>query len=126
MLTLPTVLLLHETRAGTHHDWLLGDPTRAGAPDAPLWTARVATPTWHWRAARRLHLTPLPPHRRAYLAYQGPVAGGRGAVRRLDAGTVQPELWAASRIVLNVEMRWFRGRMELVKRSPALWDAVVL
>ncbi|MBX3442966.1 MAG: hypothetical protein KF774_11210 [Planctomyces sp.] len=29
---------------------------------------------------------PLPPHRRMYLDYEGPVSGGRGAVRRLIAG----------------------------------------
>lgn len=126
MLSLPTVLLLHETRAGTHHDWLVADPTLAGVPDAPLWTVRVAAPTRQWRAVRRLKLVPLPPHRRAYLTYEGPVSGGRGVVRRVDAGTVRAELWSASRIVLDVEMRHFRGRVELVKRSAVLWDAAVL
>jgi hypothetical protein len=29
---------------------------------------------------------PLPDHRRAYLDYEGPVSGGRGEVRRWDAG----------------------------------------
>jgi len=30
--------------------------------------------------------TPLPPHRLAYLDYEGPVSGGRGAVTRFDYG----------------------------------------
>ncbi len=28
-------------------------------------------------------------HRKAYLEYEGPVSGGRGTVRRVDAGTVE-------------------------------------
>jgi hypothetical protein len=30
-------------------------------------------------------------HRKAYLEYEGPVSGGRGTVRRVDAGTVEIE-----------------------------------
>ncbi|MDR3183054.1 MAG: hypothetical protein LBT89_09085 [Planctomycetaceae bacterium] len=29
----------------------------------------------------------LPPHRKAYLNYEGEVSGNRGSVRRIDAGT---------------------------------------
>ncbi len=32
----------------------------------------------------------LPDHRLAYLDYEGPISGGRGEVRRWDAGTYQP------------------------------------
>ncbi len=33
---------------------------------------------------------PLPPHRKAYLNYKGPVSGGRGTVTRWDRGTCRP------------------------------------
>ena len=36
--------------------------------------------------------TPLGEHRRLYLDYEGPVSGGRGTVRRWDAGTFE---WVA-------------------------------
>lgn len=32
-------------------------------------------------------LTPLAEHRRAYLEYEGPVSGNRGAVRRVAGGS---------------------------------------
>jgi hypothetical protein len=34
-----------------------------------------------------LQATPLPPHRLAYLEYEGPVSDNRGVVRRVEAGT---------------------------------------
>ena len=45
-----------------------------------------------WRLARPpdadedVIVEPLADHRRAYLDYEGPVSGGRGEVRRWDAG----------------------------------------
>ncbi|HEX7008513.1 MAG TPA: hypothetical protein VF184_00935 [Phycisphaeraceae bacterium] len=119
----PTVLLLHTTSQGRHHDWFIGDPRQAGMADARLWTARVAHASRHWARLGRFALTPLPPHRRHYLRYQGPISGGRGSVQRVDAGWVIPLLWTESRIVLDVHLRMFCGRIELRRVHDQRWEA---
>jgi hypothetical protein len=37
-------------------------------------------------------------HRKAYLEYEGPVSGGRGTVRRVDAGTLEIEKASENRL----------------------------
>ena len=106
-----TVLLLHVTKAVSHHDWMIEDG------DA-LWTARVGPPTSAWAESGRLELTELPPHRRAYLTRQGEVSGGRGTVRRVDEGRVWVELWTPVRAVLRVRMSGFAGRVEWRRVGP--------
>lgn len=127
MIALPTALLLHVTRTGQHYDWLLGDPdVAASEPKGRLWTARVPLPSQQWKAAESFLLQPLPPHRRFYLRHQGEVSGGRGTVRRVDQGQVLPVLWRASRRVVDVQMRHFQGRLELIRLSQERWRAAVL
>jgi len=123
MLALPTVLLQHHTLTGSHYDWLIGDP---GDPAGRLWTARLAVPPTHWPALRTWPLTPIGAHRRCYLTYQGPLSADRGRVRRIDAGQVVPHLWTPRRIVLQVTLRRFRGRIELRQISAQAWRAHVL
>jgi hypothetical protein len=43
-----------------------------------------------------------PDHRRIYLQYEGPVSGGRGTVRRLDAGHYQLQREEERRLVLRL------------------------
>ena len=73
------VIQLHSTDEGSHYDFMV-DIGQA-----------LAT----WRLDRLpLSLGPddnlpaerLPDHRRDYLSYQGPIGGGRGTVRIIDAG----------------------------------------
>jgi hypothetical protein len=123
MIRLPTVVLEHRLPENRHFDWLLGDPTD---PGGALWTARVDRPPGQWLAAGSLLLDPLPPHRRAYLVYQGPVSRGRGVVRRVASGQHLPRLWTASRIVTSV--RWPEIALDLtLTRLPEgrRWQASV-
>ena len=60
-----------------HFDLLLAE-----GDDGPLRTWRSSA----WPLAEGAALSPLPPHRRAYLTYEGPVSGNRGEVRRAVAG----------------------------------------
>lgn len=120
MLALPTVLLHHVTDAGSHYDWLLGDPMDV---TGRLWTARVGVPSRHWRDARRFAAEPLGPHRRRYLTYEGEIGGGRGRVTRTDRGVVIPRLWTRGRIVVQVRMTCFTGLIDLRRGGPALWRA---
>jgi hypothetical protein len=104
MLRWPTVVLRHETRGGTHYDWLMGDPTLASDPAAGLWTARTPVPPTAWRAARVWPLEQLGRHRRAYLTYQGAISGGRGCVRRVASGWIVPRVWTPACIVCDLTM----------------------
>lgn len=57
------------------------------------------------------------PHRRLYLDYEGPVSGGRGSVKRWDAGTFS---WALEGKTVAVVLKGQRlyGRAVL-ERNPA-------
>ncbi len=117
MLRLPTVLLRHETHHGYHHDWLMAAPRTAWQTHARLWTARLAPPSRHWASLGIWQFQLIHPHRTKYLTYQGPLAPrdgrSRGQVRRVDRGTFVPCLWTDHRIVIDVAMCHFRGRVEV-------------
>ncbi|MCS7306194.1 MAG: hypothetical protein NZ602_13945 [Thermoguttaceae bacterium] len=74
------VVLEHDSPRGRHWDLMLEREGRlrtwalAEPPDTPGPIPAEA----------------LPEHRLAYLDYEGPISGGRGQVRRWDAGTYQP------------------------------------
>lgn len=70
------VILEHNYR-GVHWDFMLewGDVLRTWA---------LAEPP---QAGHSIRATPLADHRLAYLEYEGPVSGDRGAVKRWDGGT---------------------------------------
>ena len=126
MLDVPTALLLHRTPTGCHHDWLVGTPEYRCEPGSGLWTARVGPASHDWCRLRRFDMAELPPHRRAYLDYQGPISGGRGTVVRIDRGWVVIRQWARDRIVWDVRMRHFQGTVETIRLSGSRWRAEVI
>jgi hypothetical protein len=72
------VVLRHDGVPDPHFDLMFET-----SPGSPLATWR--SPAWPLEPDATL--TPLPDHRPAYLAYEGPVSAGRGTVRRVAAGT---------------------------------------
>lgn len=74
---------------GDHYDWMFETQgqlltwasQRIAPPDQPLLEAAIA----------------LPPHRIAYLDYEGAISGGRGAVRRVERGVYRRLLATADR-----------------------------
>ena len=70
-------VLHHVGHGEPHYDLLIG------REDEPLVTFRLPC----WPVVSRVEITPLPDHRPLYLTYEGPVSGGRGEVRRVEAGT---------------------------------------
>lgn len=75
--TLRYVVLRHEEIAESHFDLMFET-----APGSPLATWRAD----QWPLDGFTPITPLGDHRAAYLDYEGPVAGGRGTVRRVTSG----------------------------------------
>jgi hypothetical protein len=47
-------------------------------------------------------IEPLGDHRKLYLDYEGPVSGGRGAVRRWDAGELEWRIDETERVVVRL------------------------
>ena len=126
MLRVPTALLLHRTPVGSHHDWLVGTPEYLCEPGSGLWTARISPASRDWHRLGRFDMTELPPHRRAYLDYQGPISDGRGTVVRIDRGSAVIRLWARDRIVWDVRLRHFKGVIEATRLSGMNWRAGVV
>ena len=123
---LPTTLLRHETPAGPHYDWLIVPPDGLHDPAGALWTARVDHHWNDWDQLGRLSLTPLPPHRRRYLNWQGTLTGGRGHVYTAARATLHPRRWTSTRIdLLLYRPEALAIALRLDRISATHWRAAV-
>jgi len=106
------VILQHKTSDGEHWDlmlergemlltWQLPRAPRDGS-DFPMPARRIAD------------------HRKRYLAYQGPIGGGRGEVRRVDAGTVEFQEFTAASCRIRLRGGRLRGEFSL-EREGDTW-----
>lgn len=92
------VILFHDlplaAGRGPHFDWMFeeSDHLRTWASESLPNHDGVAIPA-----------VALPPHRRDYLEYQGPVSGGRGTVTRIRRGTHHLQHDTANRIVYELD-----------------------
>ncbi|HOM16797.1 MAG TPA: DNA polymerase ligase N-terminal domain-containing protein [Thermoguttaceae bacterium] len=105
------VVLEHDSPRGRHWDLMLELEGRlrtwalAQPPDAP----------------RTIPAEALPDHRLVYLEYEGPISGGRGQVRRWDAGAYQPLLPAdpnQAEEVYLLQGERLQGRAILLPPTP--------
>lgn len=132
MQKLHTVILHHVTRQGSHYDWLMETPSQIPDTGTQLWTARIELPPESWQTDRKLMLTPIAPHRRHYLTYQGPISNGRGSVRRIAQGWFVADAWTAGRRLLQVQWTSSQGQplesvamsVEIHLRPRANWFTV--
>lgn len=127
MQALRTAIIEHIAPDNLHYDWLIEDPNLPNpkAPNAGLWTARILSPPHHWPHLGRFTLQTLPPHRRLYLHYQGPISGNRGRVRRIAQGHCLVYCWSPSRIVLTLRLNHSKLDLQLTQHSPDLWLAKI-
>ncbi len=63
-------------------------------------------------------------HRKAYLSYEGPVAGNRGTVRQMDAGTTQIGCLTESRCEFEITGRQLAGKFSLSQVCGADWTFI--
>ncbi len=100
---MPRFVLLEHRWRGIHWDLMLenGTSLRTWAIDAPV-VGGIELP------ARS-----LPDHRIAYLDYEGEISGGRGSVRRVDAGTYAILEWRVDRIRVAFDGAQLVGEAEL-------------
>ena len=100
---MPRFVILEHAWNGVHWDVMLESEgtLRTWAIDAPI-VGGIDLPA---RA--------LPDHRLAYLNYEGEISGGRGTVRRWDAGTYEAERWTDSEVRVRLAGAQLVGTAEL-------------
>lgn len=123
---LACAILLHTPPPGAawraHFDFLVEPPEPfPGADAGRLWTARMDLSPAEWAKAGTFPLVALPPHRRDYLTYEGPVSGGRGNVKRVDAGEAAAKFWTADAIELELRLGTFSGHLMLRRTEGEQW-----
>jgi hypothetical protein len=109
---MPRFVVLEHDHPHLHWDLML----EAGNS---LRTWRLATPL---QPGRPIAAEALGMHRSAYLDYEGPVSGGRGQVKRSDAGVFKWEVDSEARVVVRLEGQCYRGRAELVRLDNGGWE----
>ena len=107
------VIQFHTTGRGAHYDLML-------ETDAGLATWQLRRPPADLgpdgMPARR-----LPDHRAAYLTYEGPVSGGRGAVRIFDGGACRLIECEDQRWVFELRGRRVKGTFTLRRVGSGRW-----
>lgn len=101
------VLLHHQDAHDSHYDLMLQDGVR-------LLTWRldsVPHPGTEQTAER------IADHRLVYLDYEGPISGGRGEVRRIDAGRYESVRWSEGEILAVLSGSILRGRVRLLRST---------
>jgi hypothetical protein len=110
---MPRFVVLEHDHPGLHWDFLLeeGDHLRG-------WRLVEAPHAGGTIAAKA-----MADHRLLYLDYQGPVSGGRGEVRRWDAGEYSVQQSNAAGLSLRLQGRRFQGTVMLQCREGQEWLA---
>lgn len=86
------VVLRHEGVAEPHFDLLI-----ESRPEGLLETWRSLV----WPIDEKTPLVHLPPHRRVYLDYEGPISNDRGSVRRVESGRCAVEVDSNGRWIIE-------------------------
>lgn len=63
----------------------------------------------------------LADHRQAYLDYEGPVSGDRGAVKRWDRGTYRLEADASDSLDMDIVGEKIQGRVRMTRVAATSW-----
>ena len=109
---MPRYVVLEHTWNGVHWDLMFEDGARGLLRTWSL----AATPS----AGAEIAARALPDHRLAYLDHEGPVAGGRGTVRRFDEGEFEVVSESASEFCARLAGGQLAGLVELRKTDSGL------
>jgi hypothetical protein len=107
-------LLEHRQAVGVHWDFLA-----EVSPTGRLLTWRLASNPL--TASGAIESQVLPPHRRVYLDYQGPISGGRGVVSRLDRGQLDWLLLSPGHWRFMLRGETLTGNVEIVALPRGIW-----
>ena len=104
--SLKYVVLRHEGVDEPHFDLMFETK-----PGSDLATWRVDD----WPIRDDLTFTPLRPHRRAYLQYEGAISADRGQVHRVHTGQHEVEKDSAQHLIVRLE----NGQRLVLPRRPS-------
>jgi DNA polymerase ligase (LigD)-like protein len=107
----PRFVILEHDHPALHWDLML-------ETGAVLRTWRLEAPPEPDTAVRA---EPLTDHRLLYLDYEGPISGGRGAVRRWDAGSYHGLAERDGTTEFHLEGTKVRGRCSLEPQAGGEW-----
>ena len=108
-------VIQQHTRAGeSHYDFMLED-------GADLATWRMNRLAGELGCSASALAEALPDHRLAYLTYEGPLSGDRGAVKIADSGTYTVVERSADCWVIQLSGRCAAGTFELRRRQGDQW-----
>jgi hypothetical protein len=112
---MPRFVILEHDHPFLHWDFMLeaGDGLRT-------WRL-LARP----EAGKTIPAEALGEHRKAYLDYEGPLSGNRGAVKRWDAGTFEWQTQAAELVAVHLTGQALRGRAALQRTAAGEWSFVL-
>ena len=110
---MPRFAILTHNHPHWHWDLLLEQPGRE-----LLRTWRLERPP---EPGSPIRAEALPEHRRLYLDYEGPVSGGRGEVKRWDAGEYELCSESPGRIELRITGGRTQGEALLTQRQDGEW-----
>jgi len=105
-------VLLEHCWNGVHWDLML-------ERDGALKTWALAEPP---RPGETIEAGALPDHRLAYLDYEGPVSGDRGAVHRVDRGRYEALVWTEDHVEARLDGARVIGLVTL-RRAPDRRDS---
>ena len=100
------VVLRHEGVDEPHFDLMFETK-----PGSDLVTWRVD----EWPITGKCTFTPLRPHRRAYLQYEGAISADRGQVHRIESGQHEIEEDSPQQLIVRLE----NGQKITLPRQPA-------
>lgn len=104
------VILRHTGHGDEHWDFML-------ETDDALATWQCSADPADLSPGQGLVCKQLPPHRRAYLTYEGPVRQGRGQVRRTEAGTYEDTSTKENERNLFLRGQTMTGRFALQREA---------
>lgn len=111
VVVMPRFAILEHDHPELHWDLLLED-------GAVLRAWRLAEPP---RVGVRIAATALAAHRLVYLDYEGPISGGRGAVKRWEAGVYEGAL-SATCCAIQLHGQRLHGPAELRHVAADCWE----
>ncbi len=104
----------HQTAEGLHFDLMLEQ-------EQALATFQLPEPPERLAIGESLAVPRLFDHRKAYLAYEGPVSGNRGSVRIHDSGTYRGQPGPGGGWRVELMGRRLRGWLALTPQEPPFW-----
>ena len=113
---MPRFAVLEHAWNGVHWDLML-------QKDDILKTWELASPPV---SGSPMNAIAKPDHRLLYLDYEGEISGGRGCVKRWDAGDLQWRTMEADNMIAQIYGQRLRGALTLSQQNDGHWQFMIV